>query len=124
MPKKKKASHLSRRGDPDTSKEAAAAMVGTPNYESMKLLALRLLEKNDGATTKELEALSETFDDGQIRKRICDLVDENRVHNGEKRKCAITGRPALTRWVGPAPSPPAPIDNQGQQFLFENREQD
>jgi len=115
--------YLSRRGDPVTSKIAAVEVAEEPSYEDKKVLALRILENNDGSTTKELEEFS-GLGDGQIRKRISDLVKEGRVHNGEKRKCTITRRLAMTRWAGPAPSPPAPVGDQGQQFLFENREVD
>jgi len=93
--------HLSRRGDPDTSKQAAIELVATTIGDKQRQ-ALHVLGQHDGSTSKELEVLS-GHSDGEIRKRLPELRKAGLAHNGEKRVCDITGRMAYT-WVwGPDP---------------------
>jgi len=99
---------LSRRTDPQTSKEAARKLSTSGALTDQETLALNLVIQHQDKTAAELEVIakenSERFGtpyrEGIIRKRLAGLRDKRKVVNGPARTCSVNGSNCMT-WRTP-----------------------
>lgn len=90
-----------RRGDPPTSRAAAAELVASGRQAEQQAEVARLLELYPGATSAELAEYAQgRLDRYQIARRLPELARAGRVRRGPVRPsyCAQTGRAAVTWW--------------------------
>lgn len=87
---------LSRRDDPETSKQAAAKVAAKLNTE--REYALACVTGNPGWTSSELEAHYKPHPEGRIRKRLKELERMGLVLKGLDRICRSNGNKAGTYW--------------------------
>jgi hypothetical protein len=88
------ARRLARRGDPDTSQEAAEGIVG--KLGPLQERALNILRQMPGATARELSAFAKDQDPATIRRRLSELTRLGLVRMGESRPCSVTGMRSQT----------------------------
>ena len=88
---------VSRRNDPAGSKEAERFINESGVRFSDMEKVLSLIKHYPGYTSRELAEYS-SMDRHLIAKRLPDLRGINEAHNGPRRKCRVSGRPALT-WL-------------------------
>lgn len=79
------------------------------NAETNRQRVLSLVQENEGSTSREIyEASSFRFgqmmDLTEVRRRLTDLANENRVHTGPKRRCRIRGNLQMTWLYGRDPN--------------------
>jgi hypothetical protein len=87
---------LSRRSDPETSKQAAAKVSAKLTTE--REYALACVIGNPGWTSAELEAHYRPHPEGRIRKRLAELERMGLVWRGVNRPCRQNGNSAAVWW--------------------------
>ena len=89
-----------RRMDPSTSHDAARALVDSGRLTEQMAATLHALGRWHTATDVWPTSAELAGDDVDLRyqhaRRLADLRHVGRVQNGEKRRCRVTGRMALT----------------------------
>lgn len=83
-----------RNTDPSTSIEAGEQVELSGNAHFQRELALDAVKRNPGLTSKELSQAT-GIDRYQLARRLPELTE---VKQGDKRICAVSGRPCVT-WV-------------------------
>ena len=96
-----RATTLSAKADPQTSRDAAAYYVSGGGYDTDCGRVYRALQQHDGCTSAELAAAS-SIDRHLCAKRLPNLEAAGAVHRGESRPCRTNGIKAVTWWVGRA----------------------
>ena len=90
-----RAKSLARRGDPDTSHEAARRLVESGRLSEQKRAVLSALRREPGVTSAEL-AQRMGVDRYTTGRRLPDLEKAGLVKKGEKRICRARGTRAVT----------------------------
>lgn len=85
---------LSRRSDPETSKEAAAYVEN--RLAGARGRALYFVRRYPGRTTNELSVLAEDRDFRTIGRRLNELDRLGLIERGAPKKCQVTGRNGTT----------------------------
>ncbi|MBZ5677131.1 MAG: hypothetical protein LAP61_23040 [Acidobacteriia bacterium] len=100
MKKKRKRLPLAANSDPDTSHDAARDLVESGELARKKAFVLDFVRTlRQPATSYEI-AKAMKADRHEVAKRLPDLRDSDKaVENRGRRKCAVTGRRALTWFV-------------------------
>ena len=85
-------SPISRRSDPETSKEAAREMNESGRREGQALAVLALVRRWPRSTAPELASFSNgSLDRYQVSRRLADLEHVGKVIKRNSRKCSIRG---------------------------------
>ena len=84
------------RGEP-SSRRAEVEITSSGQRRGMAEVAFALLRSHPGRTACELEELA-GLRNGQIRKRLNDLLSAGRAKQGVARRCAVTGKTAREWW--------------------------
>lgn len=85
---------LSRRNDPQTSKDAAKDMVSTGKLARAEQFAYFLILNHPGSTAREIEELKE-LERCTVQRRVAGLVEKGLVIKGDPKKQS-NGRSAAT----------------------------
>lgn len=88
---------LARRGDPPTSKQAAAEIA--PHLGDLQARVVEALRGRGGRTATELTSLEGIGDPRQFNRRLPELVKAGIVVVGATRPCRVTGKSARTYWL-------------------------
>lgn len=88
---------LARKDDPDTSKEAATAILS--ELGSLHKWVLEVVSKYPGKTASELGQLEEQRDVRRIGRRLGELEEMKLIQRGDPRSCTITTRNCHTWWL-------------------------
>ncbi len=88
---------LSRRNDPESSKEAARDMVTSGNLAKAEQLAYSLIMNHPGLTAREIEELKD-LERCTIQRRVSKLVERGLVVKGDMKKQS-NGRKAATLYT-------------------------
>lgn len=88
--------HLARASDPETSHEAAQAIVASVG--ELQRWAAECVAKSPGKTARELAAIYCPQDPKRIDRRLGECEKLGMVRRGEVRKCNRSGRSAATWW--------------------------
>lgn len=91
------ARHLARRGDPPTSKQAAAEIA--PHLGELQARVVEALRGRGGRTATELTTLEGIGDPRRYNRRLTELVRAGIVVVGATRPCRVTGKNARTYWL-------------------------
>ena len=84
---------ITRSNDPETSREAAEAVVASGTVTEQQRCCLLFIKLHPGKTTAELGELHPTYDRYVFGRRVSDLVRAEMVRWLGKRDCTV-GRPA------------------------------
>lgn len=87
--------HLARREGPQSSREAAKAIVRSGGLKTQCDVIHKALLRFPDVTGAELAQLA-GLDLQRLRRRLSTLVDEKRAIRGPERKCTVTNRLSLT----------------------------
>jgi hypothetical protein len=91
------AKQLARRGDPETSKLAAASILDS--LTSLQERALALVRENPGRIARELSTIAMDSDPRTVNRRLGELERAGRIRKGEAARCRTTNRMCSTWWV-------------------------
>lgn len=89
---------MSRRSDPVTSHDAAAAVVASGTRDSHYGLILAALAAEPGMTSDEI-ARRAGLDRHAAARRLPELADFGRVRRGAVRRSRLTGKGGVTWWL-------------------------
>jgi hypothetical protein len=92
------ANRLARSTDPVTSHQAASNVSKTGSAARWQQVALDLIRRRPGMTARELESAG-GYENGQIRKRLLEVMRGGLIHKGTARTCRVSGRQAATWWA-------------------------
>ena len=92
------ASRLARSTDPVTSHLAASNVSKTGSAARWQRVALDLIRRRPGMTARELENAG-GYENGQIRKRLAEVMRGGLIRKGTARTCRVSGRQAATWWA-------------------------
>ena len=92
------ANRLARSTDPVTSHQAASNVSKTGSAARWQQVALDLIRRRPGMTARELESAG-GHENGQIRKRLLEVMRGGLIHKGTARTCRVSGRQAATWWA-------------------------
>jgi hypothetical protein len=87
---------LSRRTDPQTSHDAAEAIVG--KLKGLHQWVLSAVIEHPGKTCKELSKIYKLDDNRKVGRRLSELEKRGLIKTGEDRPCSITGFKVQTWW--------------------------
>ncbi|MEN4951887.1 winged helix-turn-helix domain-containing protein [Stenotrophomonas sp. TWI819] len=87
--------HSARATDPSTSHEAAGYVVSSGLQTQQQACALAAVRQHPGLTSAELSQAS-GLDRFMLARRLPELLEAELVCHGEARKCAVSGRRAMT----------------------------
>lgn len=93
-----------RTSDPETSHESAEFHTASGKRATQQRMVAKAVRTFPGHTSNELAAILQVHQDVP-QKRLSECKTAGAVFCGDKRKCTVTGRPALTWW--PKPQQPA-----------------
>jgi hypothetical protein len=90
---------IARATDPATSHEAAADITASGLRASQCSRVLQAVEATPGRTSAEL-AQEQGINRYVVARRLPEIEAARRIHRGEIRTCAVSGRRATTWWPG------------------------
>lgn len=95
-------SRIARRHDPETSHLAAAEITQSGKRATQQEIVRNIVRAAPGLTSAEVSGHARHFgpliDRYSAARRLPELEAAGFVRNGEKRRCKVTGRLALTWW--------------------------
>ena len=92
-----RAKQLARTTDPETSHDAARAIL--PALGTMQAETLAAVRRWPDRTVTELAQLTEHGDPRVINRRVSELAADGRIVASGERTCSVTGRRARTWWA-------------------------
>lgn len=98
-PKPVQAQALSRRSDPETSREAAEKLVASGKLHAHSIIALNLVVRFPKSTGGEIDELAHELYGLKGRQASKRLSGIDGMKSGEARKCRVGGNKAKVWWL-------------------------